>query len=407
MDTGNQPHSGDSFSTIALIDRDHAAQNRPGPLAWWHRIAAPPAPSVDASLYEREAYRRGKYISNTLLAMISVTVILVVLIGGFVNHNLLANLGVTLFILCVAAFFNRRKKIIISGILVVLVQDTSMMTLLLGFPNFPPYLLPVFDLLVIPELFAASLLPAYFVFFDMSLHLIYFVCALTFLFHKDAQLTALLAQPAVFVDILAKPTVVQFITAIIAFTWMRSVTHSIERATRATSIAILEKNIAEQTQIEALQKRQLEGEIREIIDVHSQVANGNFEVRVPLRQGNILWPVAGSLNNLIVRLRNSLKDTHRLRQTDEAIVRFFQARNQYSHDLIPWQPTGTSIDVLVQQHNALVQQQNTQTPPQHTSVPPQHTYRQPQSTPVQQHTTTTSPQSRLPRFPQRQKLEPH
>lgn len=399
MDTGNHPRADDPFSTIALIDRDQAAREHPGPLAWWHRIAAPPLPPADADLYEREAYRRGKYISNTLLAMISVTIVLVVLIGGFVNHNLLANLGLTLLILCIATFFNRRGKIIISGILVVLVQDTSMMTLLLGFPNFSPYLLPVFDLLVIPELFAASLLPAYFVFFDMFLHLIYFICALTFLFHKDAQLTALLAQPAIFVDILAKPAVIQFITAIVAFTWMRSVTHSIERATRATSIAILEKNIAEQTQVEALQKRQLEGEICEIIDVHSQVASGNFEVRVPLRQGNILWSVAGSLNNLIVRLRNSLKDTYRLRQTDEAIARFFQACNEHPRDLIPWQPTGTSIDALVQQHNALAQQQ-------YTPAPQQHTYRQP-PTPAQQRNTPTSPQSRLPRFPQKQKLEPH
>jgi hypothetical protein len=369
MNTRNQPHTSDPFSTIALIDRDYSAQKHPDRLAWWHRIAAPPPPSANASLRDREAYRRGKYISNTLLAMVIMMATILVLIGGFINHSLIANLVPTFLVTCSAVFFNRRGKVIVAGILVVLVQDASIMTILLGFTSFSAYLLPVFDLLVISELFAASLLPPYFVFFDAFLHLVYFVCALTFLFHKDAQLTALLAQPAIFVDILTKPIVIQFITAIVSFTWMRSVTYSVERANRATSIAILEKNMAEQSQLEATQKHQLESEIREIIDVHSHVANGDFDVRVSLRQGNLLWPVAGSLNNLIARLRNSLKDVQRLRQTDEAIMRFFQARNECQNGPIPWQQTGTSIDVLAQQHNTFVQQQTSMQPQSPLSRP--------------------------------------
>jgi methyl-accepting chemotaxis protein len=145
---------------------------------------------------------------------------------------------------------------------------------------------------------------------------------------------------------------------VIAFTWMRSVTQSVERADRATSIALLEKSIAEQAQADALQKRQLEDEIQEIIHVHSQVSNGNLDVRIPLRQGNLLWPVAGSLNSLITRLRGSLNDTRRLKQTDEAIIRFYQMRRERQNSIIPWQPTGTAIDVLVQQHNTFVQQQS-------------------------------------------------
>lgn len=358
MDSREQLNSGDPFSTVALIERDPLMRKRAKFLDWWHRLAAPSAPPEDASLREREAYRRGKYISNTLLAIISILLILLILIGGFVNHNLIVNLAPTLLVTCLAVFFNRWGKVVISGILVVLVLDASIMSILLGFPSFATYLLPVFDLLVMPELFAASLLPPYFVFFDMFLHIIYYVCALTFLFHKDAQLTALLAQPDVFADILAKPIVIQTITAVIAFTWMRSVTRSVERADRATSIALLEKGIAEQAQADVLQKRQLEDEIQEIIRVHSQVSNGNFEVRVPLRQGNLLWPVAGSLNSLITRLRSSMNDARRLKQTDEAIIRFFQMRSERQNSLIPWQPTGTAIDILVQQHNTFVQQQN-------------------------------------------------
>jgi hypothetical protein len=113
MSTRQQPSTDDSFSTIALIERDPAGQERPGRLRWWYRIAAPPAPMATASLREREAYRRGKYISNTLLGIISILIVILVLIGGLVNHSLLPNLALTFLFLCVGAFFNQRGQVIV------------------------------------------------------------------------------------------------------------------------------------------------------------------------------------------------------------------------------------------------------------------------------------------------------
>jgi len=359
MNRREPPQANDPFSTIALIERDPTGQARPSRLSWWYRIAAPPAPMATASLREREAYRRGKYISNTLLAMIVIIGAVIIVIGGVVNHGLLPNLLLTCLFLCAGVFFNSRGQVIVSGIIVVLVLDASIMTIFLAFGKMTAFLLPVLDLLVIPELFAASLLPPRYVFFDMFLHIVYILSALTFLFPKDAALIATLQQTASFVDALAKPVVIQVVTAIVAYTWMRSVTQSVERADRATSLALLERNVAEQAQQEALQKRQLESEIQEIIAVHSQVANGYFDARVPLQQGNILWPVAGSLNNLIARLQGLLRESQKLRWTDEAIARFFHARNRMNNGLIPWQPTGTTIDALVQQHNTFMRQHNT------------------------------------------------
>ncbi len=80
MYTREQPSTDDSFSTIALIERDPAGQERPSRLRWWYRMAAPPAPAATASLREREAYRRGKYISNTLLGIIAIIIVVLVLI---------------------------------------------------------------------------------------------------------------------------------------------------------------------------------------------------------------------------------------------------------------------------------------------------------------------------------------
>src|SRR5438105_4593894 len=43
MNTREQQSTDESFSTIALIERDPAGQERPSRLRWWYRIAAPPA----------------------------------------------------------------------------------------------------------------------------------------------------------------------------------------------------------------------------------------------------------------------------------------------------------------------------------------------------------------------------
>jgi hypothetical protein len=57
-------------------------------------------------------------------------------------------------------------------------------------------------------------------------------------------------------------------------------------------LAALERSMAEQAQIEADQKHQLEASVQQIIQVHTQVANGNFSARVPVDQGNTLWEQA-------------------------------------------------------------------------------------------------------------------
>ena len=388
MNRSEQPPMDDPFSTVALIERDPAGQGRRALLNWWYYLASPPTPAVTAPLKEREAYRRGKYISNTLLGLMLIHVVLIFVIGGVVNHNLLLNLIPTFLFLCLGVFFNKRGLVLLSGIIVVLVLDVSIMTTFLAFGQITVFLLPLLDILVIPELFAASLLPPRFVFVDMLVHIVYAVCALTFLFPKSPELTTILQNPASLGDALAKPIVIQIITAVVAYTWMKSVTKSAERADRATSLALLERDVARQAQFEAERKSQLESEIQEIVTAHMQVANGNLEACVPLRPGNALLPVAGSLNNLIARFRGLMLESQRLQCTDQAISHFFHARNAAQNGYIPWQPTGTSIDVLVQQHNSFVQQRTTLSgifqPLQEASEPPP-------GAPAPLHSTPTRP----------------
>lgn len=336
-------------STIEMVEPD---LTKPSRMGWWYRLAAPPEPAVSANLKQREAYRRGKLISIALLLQMVIIVVVLFTVGIFVNHALIPNLAVMLLVMAFAVLMNRQGKVIVAGILAVIGLDLSLMLNLLSYPELTVFLLPMLDLLVLPELFAVSLLPPRAVFVDALVHIVFIVSSLTFLFPQDAALKALLHTPAL-QDALARPIVVQILVAVISYLWVSSATQAIARADRATTIAALERKMAEQAQLEAEQKRWLEASMQQIIQVHMRVANGDYSARVPFQRGNTLWEIAGALNNLLARVQSLRQDALRFQHTNNAAASYFQLRNQVQNGFIPWKPTGTVIDILVQQHNTL------------------------------------------------------
>jgi len=341
------------LSTIEMVEQQEVM--KPERLGWWYRIAAPPAPSPTANLQQREVYRRGKLISIALLMLLMVMVIVLLTVGVFVNHALVLNISATLVALFLAVAMNRRGQVVVAGILIVAGLDLSLMLNWLSYPTASIFLLPLLDLLVLPELFAVSLLPPVAVFIDAFLHIVFIVASLTFLFPQDAGLHALLHTSSL-QDALARPIVLQVSVAVITYLWVTSATQAIARADRATTIAALERVMAEQAHMEAEQKRDLERSIQQIIQTHSQVANGDFAARVPLNQGAVLWEVAGSLNTLLARLQRWRQDSLTLQRYDYALSLYIQARGQRPNENIPWKTTGTPVDMLVQQHNSSVLQ---------------------------------------------------
>ncbi len=339
------------LSTVEMIEQQPLVQK--SRLGWWYRVAAPNPPIDSANLQQREVYRRGRLISIALLMILVVATIVMLTVGVFVNHALGYNIAATIVILLLAVAMNRRGQVIIAGILVVSALDLSLMLNWLSYPTISIFLLPLLDLLVLPELFAVSLLPPIAVFIDASIHIIFIVSTLTFLFPQDSALHALLHTTSL-QDALARPIVIQVSVAVITYLWVTSATQAIARADRATTIATLERTMAEQAQMEAEQKRELERSVQQIIQTHMHVANGNFSARVPLHQGAVLWEVAGSLNNLLSRLQRWRQDSLKLHQYDAALALYIQARNQQPNGRISWHPTGTPVDILVQQHNSAV-----------------------------------------------------
>ncbi len=336
-------------STVEMIERSTGTASKMG---WWYRFSAPPEPALSATLKQREAYRRGKLISIALLMQIVVIIVVLFTVGIFVNHALIPNLAGMLVVLSIAVFMNRRGNVIAAGILAVLGLDLSLMGNFFSYPQLTVFLLPFFDLLVLPELFAVSLLPPRAVFIDALFHIAFIVAALTFLFPQSKELHDLL-QTSVIQDALARPITIQVLVAVFSYLWVTSATQAIARADRATTIAALERSIAEQAQLEAERKRQLEADIQHIVQVHAHVANGDFSVRVPMEPGNTLWEVAVSLNNLLARVQRYRQDSQRLQHLSTVLEQYFHLRNQAQNGIIPWKPTGTVVDALVQQHNAM------------------------------------------------------
>src|SRR5215813_6625039 len=124
-----------------------------------------------------------------------------------------------------------------------------------------------------------------------------------------------------------------------------------KRAGTAEEINKLTMEVATQRQVIEEEKQQLEEGIEQIISVHMQVANGNLSARVPLDQRNVLWTLAGSLNNLIARLQRWRQDALRSQQTEQALQQLLsniQMARRQGKSLQPY-ATGTSLDALIQE----------------------------------------------------------
>jgi hypothetical protein len=346
------------ISVVDLIEQETTEVHTSSSNLWlrgWYRLASPSIPASNATLAQRESYRRGRMIAVMLLVMLAVFVVVMLTVGVFVNRALFPNMVIIICITIIAAFLNRRGFVIIAGVMLVTAIDASLIADLYSYKGgLDVFLLPLLDLLVIPELLAVSLLPTNWVFVSATVHIVFIIAAETFLMPHTAAMQQYLNSPSL-ADALVRPIVLQIAVALVTYLWVRRATRASERADRATVIATLERTLSEQTQVETEQKRRLDESIQQIIDVHQRVANGDFNARVPLSDNNSLWSIAGSLNNLLARLQRTNQEARLLQRTNDAVALFLQASTQANGGLIKWQPTETAIDAIVQQHNGLIQ----------------------------------------------------
>jgi hypothetical protein len=247
-------------------------------------------------------------------------VIFISLPAAFAGSNslLIAILFVALLTLILALVLNRLKMVSIAGILVVLSFSAGPIVNILTTPGgINTSALSIFSLLVLPLMCAVSFLPPWWVFVVATGNCLFTLYVLKFL-PSSGELHEVLkvAFPGVVVPIIVS----QVIVSTVAFLWVQGATQALLRAERAEEVARLEHDMVLQGAEEvAMQKQQLDASIRSIVEVHTRVANGDFDARVPLTQDNVLWQISGSLNNLLARVQRLRQDATKVQKMQIAL----------------------------------------------------------------------------------------
>jgi hypothetical protein len=331
---------GDVWSQKYL--RDKIVGQRAGFLAPWYRLTAPPEPPPSANFAVREATRRG-LLSSMLVFYWLLIIILVAIPVGFLSRNYFIVIGASTAAVAsaISLYFNRRGHPNVTGLLLSLSIEFGLIGVIRFTPGgLDPSSLGLFDLLVFVEIFVASLLPINWVILAAAFNIAFIVFDLaTQGPHGDALMITLMHQNAP--GVILRPVVLHVVVTVVLWLWVRSATRAIERADRAEVIATLEHSIAEQEHQVAEQKRVLDASIQQILQTHIRVSNGDFNARVVLGEGDPLWSVAGSLNNLLSRLQ-------RLRQSEQNINQLaprLQRANQMEHE---YQRVSSEIDYIIQ-----------------------------------------------------------
>ena len=319
--------------------------DRPAPrkiFTWWFRLSSPSEPPPTAPLIQRERYRRARTISiiTFLLQLYAISS----LPAGFfgLNRLLVVIVIVSFFINIAIMAMNRRGWVTFAGLLLVFNIEISQGLNIITSPGgLGLASLPIFDLMVIPLVLAASVLPAFYVFGFAALNSIFTLLGILYLPHHPDLAQALKASG---VGLITLPIMIQIILAFLAFLWVESADRAIKRADRAEQIALLEHDIAESRQLIAEQKVQLDASIQEISQALLNSNNGRGITRMPT-QGNPLWLIVGPINNLLARmdrLRHVEVEYQQLTMELEQLLIAIRAARETNQPLRPPARTGSA-----------------------------------------------------------------
>ena len=126
--------------------------------AWWYRFTTPPAPDMLASPNAQKRVRHARTISRVLLVLLLLLCLPLVFFG--INLPLIFFLTVACLVLLIALFLNCVGQSFMAGMLLVILVEVGVLgKILLTHGDVGLTALPLFDLLVLPLVLAASLLP--------------------------------------------------------------------------------------------------------------------------------------------------------------------------------------------------------------------------------------------------------
>jgi hypothetical protein len=298
---------------------------------------------------ERERLRKAELTSLSILAIFAFLIALVS--NSLADPTTAQAVGLMAFFLLIAALLNRTGRTRAAAYLIPSAMSLLLMATVLEAPGGLKLIgLPIYDLFVIP-IFVVSLIGDQRAPWVFALVAIGFVVgSYVYVPHEVITLPGGVTFDGIGYEqgifgiwgMINRHVALLFFAALFGWMGARSVDHAIARADQAEELARLEHAFAEQT-------RQLEQGVREIQQVHIQVANGNYKARAPLAEDHILWQIAYSLNNLIARVQRSAEAEHMLRRTELEVSRLTEEIQRAKSGQFPiWpQPSGTPLDPLI------------------------------------------------------------
>ena len=315
---------------------------------WWFRLTAPEEP-LNATFAQREAARRGRLASLTLLFIGLFTLFP---IPNAIIHGQVAFIIVQLITFGLHAFalfvLNKRGHLSAAGWMVMIVIEASFPLSLLALPQGMTLgLMPLFDIVAESLMVVVAFFKPRSIFFIMVVNIVFIVGWLYFGKHT-AEISALLASNPY--NLLFPAVSLEIYEAVLAFLWVSSATKAIADLDRSEEIIELERRQLKQQEQQLQLKQQLEEGVQQILQTHIRVANGDIAARAPLGQGHILWQIAHSLNNLLSRLQGHLQLQREMQRTREAtrlLVMHLRAAKESQQPLMPMQRTGTMLDEVI------------------------------------------------------------
>jgi hypothetical protein len=243
----------------------------------------------------------------------------------------------------VASLLNRLGASTAAGWVLVLVLVFAIIGAVAGSPKLDYIYLPAFDLLAIPVMVAALVLPLRWV-WVVSVIGAALIAVDMFVQPRSTiptSLASFVAQYGIYVLAL-RPIILVVVTAILVFLLASLLQQQVRRADRAEELAELERQQVEERQ-------ELQTGVAQLRDVHIRLANGDYNARATLNQDNQLFVVGQSLNNLVSRFQSAGRAEYEYRRIQEECRRLVVALDEARagrHPLWP-APSGTSLDDVI------------------------------------------------------------
>ncbi|MDQ2716042.1 MAG: hypothetical protein M3Z08_14135 [Chloroflexota bacterium] len=304
------------------------------PLAWWYRFSS----SEEA---EQEIIPRSQLASLLLLLTLIVSIAFIPAALTSDNLHVVPSVIGLFVITCIGIALNKRGKVTYVGILLVVAVDAALVYTLLSYAHFvlPQNAVPIYDLFVLSDIVAVSLLPIRSIFFVSLFHSV-FMCADIVLQPHTPDLQVLVDQTAY--NFMVRPLTIQIVVALITYLWVRTTIKAVQRANKAELIADLERTIAQQ-------KRELDEGVQQLLYTLVRAANGDLQVRAPLAQEHALWQVDIALNTLLARLQRANVSEIELQRIRTELGRLiYMAREAKGKRTMLWfRGSGTELDPLM------------------------------------------------------------